>query len=90
VLAETASACQVPADDAGSPLRRLITRVKYLPETEAWQKALPEGTIAQFVVLLDSPQRIDSRCYWPIEVRAGGALWKRFLVTADGSRVLDR
>jgi len=83
-------ACEVPADEGSSPLRRVITRVKYLPETEAWQKSLPEGAIAQFVLLVDSPQRIRGRCYWPVEVRASGDLWKRFLVTAGGGRVLDR
>ena len=72
------------------PLRRAVTRVKYLPETEAWQKSLPAGAIAQFVLLVDSPQKIGGRCYWPVEVRASGELWKRFLVAADGGRVLER
>ncbi len=88
-LAAPVWACEVP-DDGGAPLRRLITRVKHLPETEAWQKSLSEGTIAQYVLRVDSPQKIRGRCYWPVEVRAGGELWKRFLVTADGSRVLQR
>jgi len=72
------------------PLRRIVTRVKHLPQTEAWQKSLPEPTVVQFVLLLDSPQKIRGRCYWPVEVRAGGELWKRFLVTADGDRVIER
>jgi hypothetical protein len=88
-LAAPVWACQVP-DDGGAPLRSLITRVKHLPETEAWLKTLPEGTIAQYVLRLDSPQTIRGRCHWPVEVRAGGDLWKRYLVTADGSRVLQR
>lgn len=71
-------------------MRRVITRVKYLPETEQWQKSLPEGAIAQFVLLVDSPERIRGRCYWPVEVRASGTLWRRFLVAADGGRVLGR
>ena len=82
-------ACRVP-DDGGSPLRSLITRVKHLPQTEAWQRSLPEGATAQYVLRLDSPEKIRGRCYWPVDVRAGGELWKRFLVTADGSRVLQR
>jgi hypothetical protein len=90
VVSGAATACVVPANEGSSPLRRVITRVKYLPETEAWQKSLPEGAIAQFVLLVDSPQKIRGRCYWPVEVRAAGALWRRFLVTADGERVLDR
>ena len=75
-------------DDGSAPLRSALTRVKYLAETEAWQKALPAGTIAQFVLFVDSPRRIRGRCYWPIEVRASGELWKRFLVSADGRHVL--
>jgi hypothetical protein len=86
-IAAPAFACSVP-DDGSAPLRSLITRVKYLPETEAWQKALPQGTIAQFVLLTDSPRRIRGTCYWPVEVRASGELWKRFFVSADGKRVL--
>jgi len=86
----TALACNVPANEGSSPLRRVITRVKYLPETEAWQKSLPDGATAQFVLHVDSPQRIRGRCYWPVEVRAGGELWKRFLVAVDGGRVIGR
>ena len=85
--AAPACACAVP-DDGGAPLRGAVTRVKYLAETEAWQKALPAGTVAQFVLLVDSPRRIRGTCYWPVEVRAGGELWKRFLVSADGRRIL--
>lgn len=89
VAAAPAPACEMP-DDGSAPLRRLILRVKHLPQTEAWQQSLPEGRIAQFVLRVDSPQKIRGRCYWPVEARAGGELWKRFLVTADGSRVLPR
>ena len=90
ILAFAASthACEVP-NDGSSPLRRAITRVKYLPQTEAWQKSLPAEAVAQFVLLVDSPQKIRGRCYWPVEVRASGVLWKRFLVTADGGRVIE-
>ncbi len=72
------------------PLRRLIARVRFLPETESWQKSLPEGVIAQYVLLVDSPRKIRGRCYWPVEIRAGGELWKRYLVAADGGRVIER
>lgn len=89
VAATPALACEMP-DDGSAPLRRLTNRVKLLPQTEAWQKSLPEGTRAHYVLRVDSPQKIRGRCYWPVEVRAGGELWKRFLVTADGSRVLQR
>ena len=86
-IAAPALACDVP-DDGSAPLRGVITRVKHLPETEAWQKALPDGTIAQFVLFVDSPRRIRGTCYWPVEVRARGELWKRFFVSADGKRVV--
>ena len=89
LVALPALACEVP-NDGSAPLRRVITRVKHLPETEVWRKSLPEGTTAQYVLRVDSPQKIRGRCYWPVEVRAGGELWKRYLVTADGSRVLQR
>lgn len=79
----------MPGDEGSFPLRRAVTRVKYLPETERWQRALPDGAIAQFVLLLDSPRKIGGRCYWPVEVRSNGELWKRFLVAANGKRVLD-
>jgi hypothetical protein len=86
-LTAPAFACEAP-DDGSAPLRGVITRVKYLAETEAWQKTLPEGKIAQFVLLVDSPRKIHGRCYWPVEVRAGGELWKRFLVSADARHVI--
>ena len=86
-IAAPALACTVP-DDGSAPLRGAVTRVKHLPETEAWQKALPEGTIAQFVLRVDSPRKIRGACYWPVEVRASGELGKRFFVSADGKRVL--
>ncbi len=63
--------------------------MKYLPQTEAWQKALREGSSAQYVLLLDSPRRIGGRCYWPVEVRADGKLWKRFLVEPGGGHVIE-
>lgn len=88
LTASPALACELPNDGGSFPLRRLVTRIKQLPETEAWQKALPERTAAQFVLLVGSAERIRGRCFWPVEVRAGGELWRRFLVAGDGARVL--
>jgi len=88
VAATPVLACEVP-DDGSVPLRRLVARVKHLPQTEAWQKSLPEGTIAQYALRVDSPEKIRGRCYWPVELRAGGEVWKRFLVTPDGRRVIE-
>ncbi len=82
------AACEVPASEGASPLRRAVARVKYDPETEAWQRSLPPGAIAQFVLLVDSPHRIRGRCYWPVEVRSAGELWRRYLVSANGTRLL--
>jgi hypothetical protein len=84
LAAPAALACEIPREEGSMPLRRLITRVKHLPETETWQRSLPEGAIAQFVLLVDSPRRVRGRCYWPVEVRAGGELWKRYLVSREG------
>ena len=88
LAASPALACSVPGDEGDLPLRRLVTRVKHLPETEAWLKTLPEGVAAQFVLLVGAAERIRGRCYWPVEVRAGGELWRRFLVAGDAGRVL--
>lgn len=87
-----AAGCEMP-DEGGMPLRRAVTRVKLLPETEAWVAKVStqvpsRRTVVQFVLSLDDPRYLDGRCYWPVEVRADGKLWKRFLVTPDGRRVL--
>lgn len=79
--------CRVP-EDGSSPLRRTIARVKYLAETEAWERAAMKTAAVQYVLLLDSPLRRGKRCYWPVQARAGGELWNTFYVTALGDRVL--
>ena len=84
-LASPALACDVP-DDGNTPWRRAVSKVRYLPEIEAWAQAVSrEGVTVQYVVSLDAPRHVAGRCWWPVEVRAGGKLWKRFLVTPDGS-----
>jgi hypothetical protein len=88
LMASSALACEMPDAGGSLSMRRLVTRVQLLPETEAWRKSLPEGMAAQFVLLVHSPERIRGRCYWPVEARAGGELWRRFLVAGDGGRVL--
>jgi hypothetical protein len=71
------------------PLRRAVAQVKYLPETEAWAAAMREaGAVVHYALHLDRPMREDGRCYWPVEVRAGAALWRRFYVTPDGKTLL--
>jgi hypothetical protein len=85
-----ALACEYP-DEGNMPLRRAIAQVKYLPETEAWAASMHEaGAVVQYALRLDAPTRIAGRCYWPVEVRAGKELWRRFYVTPDGKRILKK
>ena len=73
------------------PLRRAVTKVQMLSEVDAWARAAEKnGVKPQYVVLLDQPVREAGRCYWPVEVRAGGQLWRRFLVSPDGKSVLRK
>jgi hypothetical protein len=81
-------ACDYP-DEGNMPLRRAVTRVQMLPEIEAWASAVHRtGVVTQYAVLLDRPVRRDRHCYWTVEVRAEGRLWRRFMVTPDGTSVL--
>jgi hypothetical protein len=80
----------MPDDLGGTPWRVAVARVKYLPEVEAWADARQrERNVVQYVVLMDDPRRRDGRCYWPVEVRADGRLWRRFLVTPDGKAAIE-
>ncbi len=68
------------------PLRRAVAKVRYLPQVEAWAKTRHEqGAVVQYALLLDRPMREHGRCYWPIEVRVGADLWRRFYVTPQGN-----
>ncbi len=83
-LGAPALACEYP-DQGTMPLRRAVAQVKYLPETEAWASAQHEaGRVVHYALYLDEPKLLDGRCYWPVEVRAGATLWRRFYVTPDG------
>jgi hypothetical protein len=83
-------ACEYP-DEGGMPLRRAVTRVEMLPEVHAWARGMVESGIKpQYVVLLDQPVRKAGKCFWPVEARADGKLWRSFLVTPDGKKVLSR
>jgi len=86
--AAPAAACDIPPETA-SPLRAAVAAVKHLPKVEAWEQSLPAGTAVQYVLHLDRPRRIEGRCYWELEVRVGGAPWKRFLVTPGGGRAVE-
>ena len=72
------------------PLHRAVTRVKLRPEAEAWAKAwLEQKVVVQYALLLDEPKTIGGRCYWTVEARAAGSIWRRYYVTPDGSRLVS-
>jgi hypothetical protein len=89
-LALPALACEFP-DEGGMPLRRAVTKVQMLAEVDAWARATEKNGIKpQYVVLLDQSVREAGRCYWPVEVRADGKLWRSFLVSPDGKSILPK
>jgi hypothetical protein len=75
------AACAYP-DEGTMPLRRAVSRVKYLPETESWAKA--QASVVQYAVFLDRTRQSHGQCYWTVEVRAEGKVWRRFYVAPDG------
>lgn len=88
--APAAAACELPSDEGSAPMRRLVARVKYLPETETWAELMSRArTVVHYILLLEEPRRVDGRCHWPVEVRAEDRLWKRFLVPGEGGRVIE-
>ncbi len=90
LAAAPACACDVPDEGGNTPWRRAVSKVKYLPEVEAWADAMArERAVVQYIVLLDEPKHAGGRCWWPVEVRVGGKLWKRFLVTPEGSAMRE-
>ena len=71
------------------PLRRAVTRVELLPETEAWAGAVrKDGAVVHYAVLLEETLSSAGRCYWTVEARAEGKLWRRFFVSPDGKNLL--
>jgi hypothetical protein len=87
--ASTAFACDVP-DEGGMPWRRAVGKVRYLPETEAMvDMQARDRSVVRYVLSLDEPRHLAGRCWWPVEVRVNGQLWKRFLVTPQGDAVRE-
>ncbi len=85
-----AFACDLPADEGSAPMRRLVARVKFLPETEAWAERMSQArATVHYILHVDDPHRVSGRCHWPVEVRAEDRLWKRFLVSAEGGSVIE-
>ena len=86
-LAAPAAACDYP-DEGNLPLRRAVSRIRYLPEIDAWSKARHDaGELVQYQLFLEHSVTINGRCYWTIDVRGGNALWRRYYVTPDGKRI---
>jgi hypothetical protein len=84
-----AQACEYP-DQGNMPLRRAVTKVKLLPQTEAWAAHMHKtGSAVQYALLLERTLEQAGRCYWTVEAMAEGKVWRRFYVTPDGKRVLD-
>jgi hypothetical protein len=84
----SAAACDYP-DQGTMPLHRAVTRVKLLPETEAWAAAAHKaGAVVQYALSLDRELKRYGRCYWTVEARANGTIWRRFYVSPDGRGVL--
>ena len=89
VLPGAAAACEYP-DEGTMPLHRAVTKVKLRPEAEAWAKEwLRREVVVHYALLLDESRTIRGRCYWTVEARAGGSVWRRYYVTPDGRRVLS-
>ena len=83
-----AAACDYP-DEGNMPLRRAVSRVKFLPETQAWAADMHQaGAVVQYSLSLDEERRAHGRCYWTVEARAQGSTWRRYFVTPDGERLL--
>ena len=83
-----AAACEV-SDEGGTPWRRAVAKVRYLPETEAMVQMQPDRSLLRYVLSLDDPRHLAGRCWWPVEVRVDGRLWKRFLVTPQGDALRE-
>ena len=68
------------------PLHRAVTRVKLLPQTEAWAAAArKEGEVVQYALFLEETMKSGGRCYWTVEARTRGQVWRRFYVTPKGA-----
>jgi hypothetical protein len=83
-----AQACDYP-DLGNLPLRRAVSKVKFLPLTEAWAISQHQaGNVVQYALQLEQTLRRAGRCYWTVDAIAEGKVWRRFYVTPDGKRVL--
>lgn len=82
--AALASPCAYP-DEGGLPLRRAVTQVRLHPDIEGWARDMRDkGEAVQYALLLDEPLWADGRCYWPVDVKLGEKVWRRFHVSPEG------
>jgi hypothetical protein len=83
-----ALACDYP-DEGNMPLRRALTRVQMLPETDTWHRERRDkGDAVQYRLFLDQDFYFNGKCHWLVEAVAEGRLWQRFYVTPDGKSVV--
>jgi hypothetical protein len=88
LFSSESAACAYP-DEGNMPLRRAVSRVKFLPATEAWAKAEhQQGVVVQYALFLEQTRKSRGLCYWTVEARSEGRLWRRFYVTPDGRSLL--
>jgi hypothetical protein len=88
LVTSSAFACDYPREGTVA-LDRALTKVKQLPETEAWQaERRKAGVQVQFRLLLEKDVYLNRKCHWTIEATANGELWRRFFVSPDGKSVL--
>jgi len=88
--ARPALACEYP-EEGNMPLRRAVTKVRMLPEIEAWSTATQKASAAvQYALLLEQTLHSGGRCYWTVEVRAEGKTWRTFYVSPDGTKLLRK
>ena len=88
LLSADCFACPYP-DEGNMPLRRAVSRVRLLPEAEAWSAAeRRDGLIVHYAVLLEETVSARGRFHWTVEARVGNRVWQRFYVTPDGASVL--
>ena len=71
------------------PLRRALTKVQLLPETESWlRERKAAGEPVQFRLLLEKEAYFNRKCHWTVEAVAKDEVWRRFYVSPDGKSVL--
>lgn len=78
-----------PPNEGNRPFFRAISKVRVLPETEAWAaQATKRGAAVHYVLSIHETIEAYGLCHWTVEVKADGELWKRFYVSPDGESVL--